>query len=99
MAYTSSLTDREWEIIEPLLPQKKQTNPGKWTKRQILDGVFYQLKNGCSWEDLPKDLPPYSTVFWHYKQWRADGVIDEISQVLHAQVRQSVKKNRGGRDY
>ncbi|WP_417063940.1 transposase, partial [Nodularia spumigena] len=36
-----------------------------------MDGIFYQLKNGCNWEDLPKDLPPYSTVYWHYKQWRA----------------------------
>lgn len=57
-------------IIEPLLPKKKRTFPPKWTKREILDGVLYQLKNGCNWCDLPKDLPPYSTVFWHYKQWR-----------------------------
>ncbi|WP_226889793.1 transposase [Nostoc sp. MG11] len=65
MPYSSSLTDKEWQIIEPLLPQKKQTRPPKWTKRQILDGIFYQLKNGCNWCDLPRDLPPYSTVFWH----------------------------------
>ena len=65
MPYSSSLTDKEWEIIEPLLPQKKQTRPPKCTKRQILDGIFYQLKNGCNWCDLPQDLPPYSTVFWH----------------------------------
>jgi transposase len=76
MPYSSSLTDKEWEIIEPLLPQKQRTRPPRWTKRQILDGIFYQLKNGCNWCDLPKDLPPYSTVFWHYKQWRADGVLD-----------------------
>jgi transposase len=62
MPYSSSLSDKEWEIVEPLLPQKKQTRPPKWTKRQILDGIFYQLKNGCNWCDLPKDLPPYSTV-------------------------------------
>ena len=98
MPYTSSLTDQEWEIIVPLLPKKKQTCPLKWTKRQILDGVFYQLKNGCNWEDLPKDLPPYSTVFWHYKQWRKDGVFDEIQQALHAQVRERAQKNRTGRD-
>lgn len=53
MPYTSSLTDKEWELIEPLLPQKKQTRPRRWTKRQILDGIFYQLKNGCNWCDLP----------------------------------------------
>jgi len=47
MGYSSSLSDQEWEIIEPLLPRKKKTRPPTWTKRQILDGVFYQLKNGC----------------------------------------------------
>ncbi|WP_445302563.1 transposase [Microcoleus sp. MON2_D5] len=50
MSYSSSLTDAEWEIIEPLLPQilpqKKQTRPCNWTKREILDGILYQLKNG-----------------------------------------------------
>ncbi len=66
MPYSSSLTDKEWEIIEPLLPKKKRTKPPVWSKREILDGVLYQLKNGCNWCDLPKDLPPYSTVFWHY---------------------------------
>ena len=98
MPYSSSLTDKEWEIIEPLLPKKKRTRPPKWTKRQILDGMFYQLKNGCNWEDLPKDLPPYSTVFWHSLQWRSDGVFDEIMTVIHAQVRQHAQKNRSGRD-
>ena len=97
MTYSSSLSDGEWEIIEPLLPKKKQTCPPTWSKRQILDGIFYQLKNGCNWCDLPKDLPPYSTVFWHYKQWRAEGVIDEIMKTLHQQVRREVKKNHYGR--
>jgi transposase len=96
MGYASSLTDKEWEIVEPLLPQKKKTKPPKWTKRQILDGIFYQLKNGCNWGDLPKDLPPYSTVFWHYKQWRTDGVIEKIMSDLHAQTRAQVKKNQNG---
>lgn len=92
MTYSSSLTDREWEIIEPLLPKKKRTKPPTWSKRQILDGVLYQLKNGCNWADLPKDLPPYSTVFWHYKQWRSEGVIDQIRDVLHSYIREQVKK-------
>jgi transposase len=104
MAYSSSLSDQEWEILEPLLlkvlPQKKKTRPPEWTKREIIDGILYQLKNGCpkgyrfayNWEDLPKDLPPYSTVYWHYKQWRQVGVFEELMRVLHGQVRQQVKK-------
>ncbi|WP_434686088.1 transposase [Pseudanabaena minima] len=50
------------EIIEPLLPKRKKTCPPKWTKREILDGILYQLKQGSNWADLPKDLPPYSTL-------------------------------------
>ena len=41
-------------------------------------------------------FPPYSTVFWHYKQWRAQGVIEDIRDVLHGQVRSSVKKKPNG---
>ncbi|MGV0024875.1 IS5 family transposase [Phormidesmis priestleyi] len=96
MSYSSSLTDPEWEILEPLLleilPQKKRTRPTNWTKRAIIDGILYQLKNGCNWEDLPKEFPPYSTVYWHYKQWRAAGAIEALMRALHEQVREQAKK-------
>ena len=96
MPYSSSLTDSEWEILEPLLvqilPPKKRTRPSNWTRREIIDGIFYQLKNGCNWQDLPKDLPPYSTVYWHYKQWRTEGVNEILMSVLHSQVRSSGEK-------
>ena len=62
MPYSSNLTDSEWEILEPLLnqllPIKKKTRPPNWTKREILDGIFYQLKNGCNWEDATKRFTP-----------------------------------------
>lgn len=102
MPYSSSLSDPEWEILKPLLkeilPPKKQTRPSNWTKREIFDGILYQLKNGCNWEDLPKDLPPYSTVYWHYKQWREAGAIKKLMSALHGQVRTQVKKKPSGRN-
>ena len=49
-------------------------------------------KNGCNWGDLPKELPPYSTVYWYYKQWRDAGVIEKLMDALHPRVRQQVKK-------
>jgi transposase len=58
----------------------------------LIDGILYRLKNGCNWEDLPKDLPPYSTVYWHYKQWRESGTIEKLMTVLHEQVRAHVNK-------
>ena len=117
MAYSSSLTDAEWEILEPLswcafpsaakrrgvapllpevLPQRKKTKPLTWSYRELIDGMLYRLKNGCNWEDLPKDLPPYSTVFWHYNQWRKEGSFEKLMTVLHEQVREQVKKSPNG---
>ncbi|MEM9537687.1 MAG: transposase [Cyanobacteria bacterium P01_E01_bin.45] len=100
MVYLSSLSDQEWEVLAPMLPnilpQKKRTRPPRWSTREILDGIFYQLKNGCNWADLPNDLPPYSTVYWHYKQWREAGAIEALMTVLHEQVRVQVKKSPNG---
>jgi hypothetical protein len=60
MPYSSDLNDEEWEIFEPLLlqilPPKKQTRPANWTKREIVNGILYQLKNGCNWCDLQARL-------------------------------------------
>lgn len=96
MGYSSNLTDAEWEILEPLLPevlpQKKKTKPVTWSYRELIDGMLYRLKNGCNWEDLPTDFPPYSTVFWHYNEWRKAGSIETLMTLLHGQVREQVKK-------
>jgi transposase len=85
MPYSSSLTDAEWEILEPLLlqllPIKKQTRPCNWTKRELLDGMFYQLKNGCNWQDLPKDLPPCGRNLMGDRALEClDGTLQEFSQ-------------------
>lgn len=92
MTYTSDVSDQELSILEPLLPKREKTRPPKWTKREIINGIFYYLKNGCSWVDLPKDLPPSGTVFWYYDQWREEGVIDLIHTELHSQVREQEGK-------
>jgi transposase len=100
MVYSSSLTDAEWKYLEPLLPEilpkKKKTRPIESSYRAIIDGILYRLKNGCNWKDLPKDLPPYSTVYWHYKQWRDADTIEKLMTLLHERVRAQVKKKLNG---
>jgi len=44
----------------------------------------------------PSYLPPYSTVYWHYKQWREAGAIEQLMRALHGQVREQVKKKQSG---
>jgi len=62
MPYSTNLTDAEWETLSPLLcqilPLKKKTRPPSWTQREILNGIFYQLKNGGNWADLPCIFTP-----------------------------------------
>jgi putative transposase len=46
--------------------------------REILDAVFYVLKSGCPWRMLPRDFPPWKTVFYPFRvgrldQWRERG--------------------------
>lgn len=95
MGYSTDLTDKEFKVIEPLLPKTHlQTRPPKWTRHQILNGIFYQLVNGCKWIDLPKDLPPSGTVFHYFNKWRKDGVWDELTKIVFVKSRVDLGKKR-----
>jgi transposase len=94
MAYSSDLSVEEFAFLEPLLPKKLRTRPPIWSKHQILNGIFYQLVNGCKWEDLPKDLPPTGTVFYWFNTWKKQGVWSDILQQVWVQSRLKQGKKR-----
>src|SRR2546423_15172759 len=86
--YTSDLTDEEWVIIEPLIPPAKEGGrPRTVNMRNVMDGIFYGLKTGCQWANLPGDFPPYSTVFDYYNQWRKNKVWQRMNDALRKEVR------------
>lgn len=61
--YPSELSDREWAILEPLLPPAKPGGrPRSVNVRRILNGIFYVLRSGCQWRMLPRTFGPWSTV-------------------------------------
>lgn len=67
--YPSDLSDAEWELLRPLLPQAKGFgHPVEVDFREILNGIFYVQRSGCQWEMMPHDLPPYSTVYRYFQQ-------------------------------
>jgi putative transposase len=55
--------------------------------REVLNGIFYLLRSGCSWRMLPKDLPPWGTVHYYYRRFRRAGVWSQINDQLREQVR------------
>jgi putative transposase len=90
--YSSDLTDDQWEIIRPMIPPAKPGgHPRTTDMRETLNGIFYRLKNGCTWENLPKDFPPYKTVFHYFRAWAVDGTIE----IIHDQLRREVRKEAG----
>jgi putative transposase len=71
--YPTDLSDAEWSSLEPYLPSpKRRGRPRVHSPREILDAVFYVLKSGCQWRMLPRDFPPWKTVFHPFRVWRLD---------------------------
>ncbi len=82
-AYKSDISDDEWSIIEPLIPAaKKGGHPRTVKMREIINGIFYVVKTGCSWEMLPHDLPPSSTVYYYFRRFERKGVWQEMNRQL-----------------
>jgi putative transposase len=55
--------------------------------RPILDAVFYVLKSGCPWRWLPKDFPPWKTVYDWFRRWRIDGTRERLNAELRELLR------------
>lgn len=81
------LTDEEWGLIEDLLPPA----PGPTAKgrrwrdhRQVIDGIFWVLRSGSSWRDLPERYGPWQTCYDRFVRWRRDGTFARMLARLHA---------------
>src|SRR5882757_2022086 len=86
--YPSDLTDAQWALIEPHLPPEPGGGrPRKTDARDVLDAVLYILRTGCQWRYLPVDFPPKSTVWRYFDQWRQDGTLDRVHDLLRRKVR------------
>jgi putative transposase len=91
-SYPSDVTNEQWALIEPLLPPAPTGGrPRKTNMRDVMDAIFYILRTGCQWRYLPKDLPPKSTVWRYFKQWRDDSTMERIHDVLRGKVRTAAK--------
>jgi hypothetical protein len=69
--YQTDLTDAEWLVIAPHLPKPgAMGRPREWPMREIINGIFYVMRAGCPWRLLPKDLPPWGTIYRWFAAWR-----------------------------
>jgi transposase len=82
-------------LIQPLVPEAKSGGrPADYPRRDILNGIFYLLRSGCSWRMLPHDLPPWRIVYHYFRQWRQDDTWQHIHDRLRGDVRVAAGKHR-----
>ena len=87
--YDSDLTDKEYAILEPLLPPPKRRGRRRSVVlHEILNAIFYILRGGVPWRMLPGGFPPWQTVFHYFRQWRLSGLWETINTALREQVRE-----------
>jgi putative transposase len=84
MAYTSTMSDEGWNFIEEMF-SRRSSNAGRppvWDRRTIVDAILYVVKNGVTWRDLPRDFPPWKTVYHYFRSWSLSGLWRDVSLIL-----------------
>jgi len=89
--YPSDLTDQQWSIVEPLIPGAEPGGrPRSIDMRHVLNGIFYLLRTGCSWRQLPHDFPLWGRAQYYYRRFRLDGTWEHVMDLLRGRVRRKV---------
>ena len=92
--YATCLTDAEWVVVAPFLPDPACTGrPWSWPMRRVIDGILYVLRTGCAWAHLPRDFPPSGTVLRWFLRLSRSGTFERLAHALTMADRQ-----RMGRD-
>lgn len=90
--YPSDLTDEQWQTIEPLIPLAEPGGRHRSVNmREVINGIVYLLRTGCSWRQLPHDFPPWGTVHYYYRRFRLDGTWERV----HDRLRERVRRKSG----
>jgi transposase len=87
------LTDFEWTAIRPFLPNKPRGVP-RVDDRRVLNGIFWILRSGAPWRDLPETFGPYTTCYNRFVRWRMAGIWDSIMEALAESHDSSVQMAR-----
>lgn len=93
--YSTDLSDTQWAQVQAVLPRapsRRTGRPRRWSARAVWDAIFYQARNGCTWRNLPHDLPPWNVVWTSFRRWRDNGTLERVHEALRPLVRQQAGK-------
>lgn len=87
MIYPTDLTDSQWQAIKLLLPLKIWQRKRKYSIRTIINAILYVVKGGIQWRMMPNDLPDWRLVYYYFRQWSSQGLVQQIHDQLVTKVR------------
>ena len=86
--YPTDLTDEQWKLVEPMLPEAKPGGrPRETDLREVLNALFYLVRSGCQWRMIPHEFPRWRTCYNYYRAWIDSGTWNEIVYLLRGDVR------------
>ena len=80
-------------FLENAINAQTTGRPRQYSWREILNGIFYMVKNGCVWRTLPHDLPPWKTVYGYFRKFQKMSLWEEMNRVIRERVRQKAHKD------
>jgi putative transposase len=87
-SYPSDLTDEQWTLIEPLIPQPLPGGrPRSVERRRVINAILYLNRSGNAWRMLPRDFGPWSSVYHYFRTFRDEGTWQRIHDTLREKVR------------
>ena len=93
-SYSTDLTNAEWECLKLYVPPpNNRGRPKIHSTREILNAIFYVLKSGCAWRLLPRDFPPWETVYYWFRRWRINGTFERLNAALRVRLRVLLGRN------
>lgn len=90
--YSSDLTNRQWQLIQKLLPRGSRVGRPPIDRRRVINAILYVVRTGCQWRMLPKNFPNWSTVYGIFWKWRNNGTWQRIHDRLREKVRKAAGK-------
>jgi transposase len=96
--YPSDISKNGWKNLKKELPKPKNDSEKGGRPnvdlKEVINAIFYVVKEGCSWRAIPHDLPDWSTVYGYFNRWSKDGTWEMINTRFVKKVRKRLFKRK-----
>ena len=94
-SYPTDLTDEQLKLIKALIPAAQPGGRDRSVDmREVVNGVLYLSRNGCTWRSLPHEFGPWGTVWYYFRRFRNDGTWKKVHDALRDKVRKKAGKKK-----